>query len=638
MPKIARPAPLPAEKAAAVDDRARRLPLPRLRRPSRTSSSRSRSAIDDRGRLWVAEALNYGDVAGDRQGPHRHPRRHRRRRPGRQAHGLLRGLQLRHRHRGRLRRRLGHVAAEPLLHPRPRRRRQARRPAARCSSTASATRRAGTTSPTASPGGRTAGSTAGTAAPARPTSAGPARRPSKRIHCDGGVCRIHPTRLVFENFADGTTNPWGVDFDDYGQCFVSNCVNPHLFHMIQGGHYEPWRNRPSSLYAYERLPTIADHLHYPGGKPQRDARRDAETLAMGGGHAHCGTLVYLGDRFPAEYRNTVFMCNIHGRRINNDILKREGLRLHRQPRQGLHARRRPVVHGRDAAHRARRQRLRLRLVRHRRMPHLQAGHDDRPHLQDQLRRAADGARRSGEARATRNWSNCNCTATTGTCGTPGGCCRSGPREPGWNGTAVHATWREIARTDPRRVPQRLRALWALHVTGGLDAARLRDAARRRERARAGLGRFSSCAKHDRRRRRRWRSSPDLAKHDPSPVVRLYLASALQRLPLEQRWAIAEGLLSHAEDAADANLPLMNWYGIEPLVPADPARALRLGASGARFRWCGSSSRGGWWTMRWRKGDEGDLAPLVAALANRASAGAAAICSPGRARGFAGARA
>ena len=88
----------------------------------------------------------------------------------------------------------------------------------------------------------------------------------QRIHCDGGVYRIHPTRLVFENFADGTTNPWGVDFDDYGQCFVSNCVDPHLFHMLQGGHYEPWRNRPSSLYAYERLPTCADHLHFPQGK------------------------------------------------------------------------------------------------------------------------------------------------------------------------------------------------------------------------------------------------------------------------------------------------------------------------------------------------------------------------------------
>src|SRR5262245_34990240 len=145
----------------------------------------------------------------------------------------------------------------------------------------------------------------------------------KRIHCDGGVYRIHPTKRIFENFADGTTNPWGVDFDDYGACFVSNCVNPHLFHMIQGGHYEPWRNRPSSLYAYERLPTIADHLHYVGAD-LKNSVGTADTLALGGGHAHCGTLVYLGGSFPAEYRNTVLMCNVHGHRINRDILKRVG--------------------------------------------------------------------------------------------------------------------------------------------------------------------------------------------------------------------------------------------------------------------------------------------------------------------------
>src|SRR5262245_43070444 len=151
----------------------------------------------------------------------------------------------------------------------------------------------------------------------------PGTPPEQRVHCDGGVYRIHPVRKVFEVFADGTTNPWGVDFDDYGQCFVSNCVNPHLFHMIQGGHYEPWRNRPSSQYAYERLPTIADHLHYPGGD-LRSTLGTPDTLAMGGGHAHCGTLVYLGDSFPADYRNTVLMCNVHGHRINRDILKRVG--------------------------------------------------------------------------------------------------------------------------------------------------------------------------------------------------------------------------------------------------------------------------------------------------------------------------
>ena len=67
----------------------------------------------------------------------------------------------------------------------------------------------------------------------------------------------------------------------------------------------------------------------------------------------------------------------------------------------------------------------------------------------------------------------------------------------------------------------------------------------------------------------------LALEDKSPVVRLYLASALQRLPLEQRGEILAGLLSHNEDATDHNLPLMYWYAAEPLVAESPARAVSL---------------------------------------------------------------
>ncbi len=65
------------------------------------------------------------------------------------------------------------------------------------------------------------------------------------------------------------------------------------------------------------------------------------------------------------------------------------------------------------------------------------------------------------------------------------------------------------------------------------------------------------------------------RQDRSPLVRLALAAALQRLPLDQRWGLAEALLAHPEDAADANLPLMIWYGIEPLPPTDPMRATAL---------------------------------------------------------------
>jgi hypothetical protein len=67
----------------------------------------------------------------------------------------------------------------------------------------------------------------------------------------------------------------------------------------------------------------------------------------------------------------------------------------------------------------------------------------------------------------------------------------------------------------------------------------------------------------------------LAERDPSAMVRLSLASALQRMDLKSRWPIAEGLIQHEEDSADKNLPLMIWYAMEPLVPQDPARAIQL---------------------------------------------------------------
>ena len=35
-------------------------------------------------------------------------------------------------------------------------------------------------------------------------------------------------------------------------------------------------------------------------------------------------MIYLGDNFPPEYRNSAFMCNIHGNRVNRDPLERVG--------------------------------------------------------------------------------------------------------------------------------------------------------------------------------------------------------------------------------------------------------------------------------------------------------------------------
>ncbi|MFO0797675.1 MAG: PVC-type heme-binding CxxCH protein [Gemmataceae bacterium] len=407
-----------------------------------------------------------------------------------------------------------------------------------------------------------------------PSDVGPPGTPAeKRIHCDGGVYRVHPVTKKFEVFADGTTNPWGVDFDEYGQCFVSNCVNPHLFHMIPGGHYEPWRNRPSSQYAYERLPTIADHLHYPGGDI-RGTLGKAETLAMGGGHAHCGTLVYLGDSFPKQFRNTVLTCNVHGRRVNNDILKRKGSGYVASHGKDLMVSADPWFMG-----------VTLRLDPggsvlvsdwsdtgecHTYKPDMKTGRIYRiSHGEPKLpkvdlsklgsRELADlhfdtdewrvrVARRLLQERA-KSWSD-------------------------GEGEAVRRALLAADRYHPE-VPRRLRALWTLHAVGELSPVTLTELlADPAEHVRAWAVRFLS-EKRDPRAGR----LAALPKADPSPVVRLELASALQRLPNADRWGVSSGLLTHARDAADANLPLMIWYGFEPLVPADPERALDIAAKG-----------------------------------------------------------
>jgi putative heme-binding domain-containing protein len=71
----------------------------------------------------------------------------------------------------------------------------------------------------------------------------------------------------------------------------------------------------------------------------------------------------------------------------------------------------------------------------------------------------------------------------------------------------------------------------------------------------------------------------MARNDPSPVVRLAVASVLQQLSIEDyHWHVLQLLTRHAEDADDHNLPLMYWYAAEPLAEADPERALRFGLS------------------------------------------------------------
>src|SRR5207244_2589 len=142
-----------------------------------------------------------------------------------------------------------------------------------------------------------------------------------RTRINAGVWRFHPVKKRFELFAEGTSNPWGIDFDEFGNCITEGCVIPHLWHMIQGGHFHRQAGQHFNPNVYDDIKTIADHVHYLGATPHGGNLRSA---SAGGGHAHAGLMIYLGGSWPEKYRGAVFMNNIHGARINMDTLEPRG--------------------------------------------------------------------------------------------------------------------------------------------------------------------------------------------------------------------------------------------------------------------------------------------------------------------------
>lgn len=157
-----------------------------------------------------------------------------------------------------------------------------------------------------------------TSMPGTPDTPHEARTP---MNC--GIWRFHPTQHVFEVVCRGTTNPWGMDYDRNGQLFMSNNVIAHLWHVIPGAHYQRMFGQDVNPHLYELMEPCSDHYHWDDtGKwtESRDGRADD----LGGGHSHCGGMIYYGHNFPAEYQGKIFMCNTHGRCVNVDRLERHG--------------------------------------------------------------------------------------------------------------------------------------------------------------------------------------------------------------------------------------------------------------------------------------------------------------------------
>ncbi len=136
------------------------------------------------------------------------------------------------------------------------------------------------------------------------------------INC--GVWRFHPVSHKYEVVAHGGTNPWGIDWDEQGELYFTNCVIDHAFHVIPGGHYQRMYGSDFNPHLYKLMGSCCDHLHWGGGAWTTSRGGEGKHSEAGGGHAHSGCMIYLGDNFPKEYRNNLFTGNIHGNRLNRD--------------------------------------------------------------------------------------------------------------------------------------------------------------------------------------------------------------------------------------------------------------------------------------------------------------------------------
>lgn len=400
----------------------------------------------------------------------------------------------------------------------------------------------------------------------------------KRTNLNCSIWRYHPVHKTFEVVANGTTNPWGLDYDDHGQWFFTNNVINHLWHLVPGAHYERMHGDDFNPHLYELIRPTADHFHWDTNGGTGDASNqnrkqyDGRHNTHGGGHSHAGGMIYLGDNFPPDYRGLMMMCNTHGRRVNADRLVREGnsyIATHEDDFlisknewfRGVELKYGPdggvflsdwsdlgECHDRDGVHRTsgRIYKITYGAAEHR-VIHLQDSTslqlaEMQLHTNDWYVRRA---RRLLQERAVR----------------------------GENLTEAELTLKNIYQNS-QDVTRRLRAMWALYSIGSLSDAWL-------------TGQLDDANEHIRSWAVRLLADDPsltdstinrlsmLAKSEPSGLVRLFLASALQRVPITKRWTLATHLSQHGEDANDRVQPLMIWYGIEAAIPGNSMRSLAL---------------------------------------------------------------
>ena len=434
----------------------------------------------------------------------------------------------------------------------------------------------------------------------------------ERVPLVGGIWRYAPWSGRFEAVCHGTTNPWGHDWNAFGDGFFVNTVNGHLWQIIPGAHYERPHTLDPNPHVFRLMAMHADHWHFDVGGGWQNSR-DGAANALGGGHAHSGAMIYLGDDWPEALRGDLFTWNFHGRRVNRERLERRGSGYVARHGSDLLLAEDPFFRGIDLGygpdgavfaldwsdtgecHEAtgvHRSSGRIYCISAAALPAAE-GRRATATRPDLARRTA--VELAAAVTHPNEWHVRQARlelATRAGRGMPPG---TAVAEPDGDLASAREKLRRLAvSAEPLTA---CRAVLAVHASGGADRDFLRGLLDHPdERLRAWgirllsddwpldsvLGPLPQAAREADRVTAAWRAVSDdflrLAARDPSGLVRLALASCLQRLPVGERPRLATALVLRAEDADDQNLPLLVWYGLIPLVEADPLQAAEIAVS------------------------------------------------------------
>jgi putative membrane-bound dehydrogenase-like protein len=402
-----------------------------------------------------------------------------------------------------------------------------------------------------------------------------------RLNC--AIWRYHPTRKTFEVVCQGGTNPWGQDWDQYGELFFVNTVIGHLWHGIPGAFYQRMFGEHLTPYRYGLIDQTADHYHWNTERSWTQARGVGDSDALGGGHAHSGLMVYLADNWPEEYYGHLFMLNFHGRRINQDLPERRGSGYVARHGADLVKFGDPWFQGIDLAYGPDGGVTVLDWSDTGECHGATGVHRETGRIYKLTYQAANTVKSNANPAPASLLTNSLANLSSAELlhlqfHTNEWYARHARRILQERAPSLPASFRAealslfVAQTN---IPLKLRLLFTLHAVGADPAdwleTQLKD---NDEHVRSWAIRYLGEAPEV-----NWdRLVPlfvGMAANDPSPTVRLYLASTLQRLPKTLRAPLAGALLQHACDASDHNLPLMLWYGIEPMVAPYPESAIRL---------------------------------------------------------------